>query len=201
MKKQIIISISRELGSGGHDIAEQIAGELGVPMYDRSLLREIAKDMNMDVSELQAYDEKPKNYILTRRVGKYSNSMEDILAEKQFEFIRKKAGEGESFVIVGRCAETVLREYDGLISIFIRGDREYKLGRIMEHYQLNEEEAQEKMSKIDRKRRQFHNRYSDHKWGDANFYDVCINSSHLGVDGTAKILREYIDARVKKCIV
>lgn len=198
MGKQVIISISREFGSGGHDIAEQISNKLGLAMYDRSLLREIAKDMNVDTGLLQNYDEKPRNYILTRRVGKYSNSMEDILAEKQFDFIRKKAEEGESFVIVGRCAGTVLREFEGLISVFITGDTDYKLERIKERSQLNEEEALEQMAKIDRRRRQFHNRYSDHKWGDSKYYDICINGSPLGVAGTAEILEGYIKARLDK---
>lgn len=198
MKKQLIVSISREFGSGGRDIAEIIAKDLGLPMYDRNLLREIAKDMNMDVEELKSYDEMPRNYILTRRVGRHSNSMEDILAEKQIEFLQKKAGEGESFVVVGRCSETILKEFDGLITIFVMGETEYKKGRIMGHYQLNEAEALDKMAKIDRKRKQFHGRYSDHKWGDARYYDLCINGSHLGVEGTAQILKDYIRARVDK---
>ena len=132
--------------AGGHDIAEQIAKDLGFPMYDRNLLKEIAQDMDMDVDELNKYDEKPRNYILTRRIGKYSNSMEDILAEKQFDFIQKKAESGESFVIVGRCAETILQGMDGLISIFITGEKSYKLGRIMKEYELNEMDAQAKIA-------------------------------------------------------
>lgn len=196
MAKQTIISISREFGSGGHDIAEQLAESFHLNMYDRSLLSEIAKDMDMNVEVLKKYDESPRNYILTRRVGKYSNSMEDILVEKEFEFIRKKAEEGESFMIVGRCAETILRQFDGLISIFITGDKSYKLGRVMEHFSLNETDALAKMAKIDRKRRQYHNRYSDHKWGDSRFYDMCINASPLGISGTAKILEHYINERM-----
>lgn len=197
MEKQTIIYISREFGSGGHDIAEQIAKDLGFPMYDRNLLKEIAQDMDMDVDELNKYDEKPRNYILTRRIGKYSNSMEDILAEKQFDFIQKKAESGESFVIVGRCAETILQGMDGLISIFITGEKSYKLGRIMKEYELNEMDAQAKMVKIDRHRRQYHNRYSDHKWGDSRYYDMCINGSSLGVQGTVEVLENYICARIK----
>ncbi len=197
MERQIIISISREFGSGGHDIAGNIAGKFGLTMYDRSLLKKIAEDMDMDVEVLNKYDERPRNYVLTRRVGKYSNSMEDILVEKQFEFIRKRAESGESFVIVGRCAETVLRDFDGLISIFITGSKSYKLGRIMKQFELNEADAQAKMIKIDRHRRQYHNRYSDHKWGDSRYYDMCIDASLLGVEGTAEILEDYIGARIK----
>lgn len=197
MEKQTIISISREFGSGGHDIAERIADMLGLPMYDRKILRDIAEDMDVNVELLHKYDERPRNYMLTRRVGKYSNSMEDILVEKQFEYISRKAESGESFVIVGRCAETVLREFDGLISIFITGAKEYKRGRIMREKSLNEADAAAEMAKVDRKRRQYHNRYSDHKWGDSRFYDLCIDASHLGVEGTADILERYISARIK----
>lgn len=197
MEKQTIISISREFGSGGHDIAERIADMLGLPMYDRKILRDIAEDMDVNVELLHKYDERPRNYMLTRRVGKYSNSMEDILVEKQFEYISRKAESGESFVIVGRCAETVLREFDGLISVFITGAKEYKCGRIMREKSLNEADAAAEMAKVDRKRRQYHNRYSDHKWGDSRFYDLCIDASHLGVEGTADILERYISARIK----
>lgn len=197
MEKQTIISISREFGSGGHDIAERIADMLGLPMYDRKILRDIAEDMDVNVELLHKYDERPRNYMLTRRVGKYSNSMEDILVEKQFEYISRKAESGESFVIVGRCAETVLREFDGLISVFITGAKEYKRGRIMREKSLSEADAAAEMAKVDRKRRQYHNRYSDHKWGDSRFYDLCIDASHLGVEGTADILERYISARIK----
>lgn len=197
MGKQTIISISREFGSGGHDIAKKISVDFGLKMYDRDLLGEIAQHMDVNVETLQKYDEKPRNLILTRTVGKYTNSMEDILADMQFEFIRRKAQSGESFVIVGRCAETVLREFDGLISIFITGDREYKLKRTMKQFDLDKESAAEKMARIDKKRRKYHNRYSDHKWGDSRYYDLCINGSYLGVERTAEILEDYIKARME----
>ena len=87
MGKQTIISISREYGSGGHEIARKIAQELGFKFYDRSLLDEIATEKNMDVSVLQKYDEKPRNVILSRRVGVHTNSPEEIIAEFQFDFI------------------------------------------------------------------------------------------------------------------
>lgn len=198
MERQTIIYISREFGSGGHDVGKLLSERFGIPMYDRDLLQEIAKEMHLEVSKLKEYDEKPTNYLLSRRVGKYSNSMEDILAEKQFEFIRRKADEGESFVVVGRCAETVLKDKEGLISIFIRGEEEYKVKRLMEFLQCDRETTLDKKAKIDRKRKQFHNRYSDFRWGDLRFYDLTINATHLGVEGTAKLLEDYIRARIEK---
>ncbi|MGN0415871.1 MAG: AAA family ATPase [Agathobacter sp.] len=198
MGKQTIISISREYGSGGHEIARKIAQELGFKFYDRSLLDEIATEKNMDVSVLQKYDEKPRNVILSRRVAGHTNSPEEIIAEFQFDFIRKKAEEGESFVIVGRCAETVLKDFDGLISIFITGERQHKIKRVMDYFGISENEAILKMARHDRKRKQYHNRHSDAKWGDSRLYDLCINSSPLGIDGTIRVLENYIRERLGK---
>ena len=197
MKKQMIISISREFGSGGHEIAENIARDLDLKFYDRGMLDEIAENMNVDVEVLQKYDEKPRNYMLSRRVGNHTNSMEAIIAEYQFDFIRKKAEEGESFVIVGRCAETVLKDFEELISIFITGERQHKIKRVMEHFNLPENKAIAKMLRHDRKRKQYHNRHSDAKWGDSRLYDLCINSSPLGIEGTIRVLENYIRERVE----
>ena len=135
---QTIISISREYGSAGHEIAAKIAEDMGFKLYDRSMLDAIANDMNIKVEVLEKYDEKPRNFMLSRRAGVYSNSMEEILAELQFDFIRKKAEEGESFVIVGRCSDVVLKDFKNLITIFVSGDKASKKARIMELYHLNE---------------------------------------------------------------
>lgn len=196
MNKQLLISISREYGSAGHEIAEKIAEHLGLKLYDRSILDEIANQLDVKVELLEKFDEKPKNFILSRRVGNHTNSMEEILADIQFDFIREKADSGESFVIVGRCAETVLQDYDGLISIFVTGEKHHKIERIMEKYHLDEKDAIAKIDRHDRKRRQYHNRHSDNKWGDSTAYDVCINSSSLHVDGTIRVLENYIQERI-----
>ena len=198
MNKQIIISINREFGSGGHEVAERIAADMGLKFYDRGMLDEVADQMDVKVELLEKFDEKPRNFMLTRRVGKYTNSMEEILAETQFDIIRKKAEQGESFVIVGRCSEAVLQEFDGLISIFVRGDRQHKMERVMNKYNLKDNEALFKMDRHDRKRKQYHNRHADAKWGDSRCYDMCINSSPLGVSGTVRVLENYIQERIKQ---
>ena len=195
---QTIISVSREFGSGGHIIAEKIAKDHGLRFYDRHLLDEIANENNVQVEVLEKYDEKPRNAFLSRRVGAFSNSMEEILAEMQFDYIRKKADSGESFVIVGRCAETVLSGHSGLISIFVVGDDEAKLKRVEQVYKLNSNEAILKMKRHDKKRRQYHNRHSSFRWGDSRNYDLCINSSKLGLDRTAEALEDYIKARISQ---
>ncbi|MBD5465490.1 MAG: cytidylate kinase-like family protein [Lachnospiraceae bacterium] len=198
MAGQTIIAIGREFGSKGHEIAEKIAKDLGLKLYDRSMLDELASKMNIKVEVFEKYDEKPRNPIFTRRVGQYTNSMEEIVAEMQFDFIRQKAKEGESFVIVGRCADSVLKDMEGLITIFVCGNKECKRRHVMEKFHLSKAEASAKMIRHDIKRKQYHNRHSDTKWGDSRYYDLCINSSPLGVDGTAKVLVGYIQERMKE---
>ncbi|MCI6017593.1 MAG: cytidylate kinase-like family protein [Clostridiales bacterium] len=198
MEKQIIIAVSREFGSGGHAVAEKIAEDLGLAFYDRKMLDEIAKEKNIKIEYLEKYDEKPRKIILSRRVGNYSNSIEEILAEMQFEYIAKKADSGESFVIVGRCAETVLKDREGLISIFILGDREDKIKRVQERTGLDREQTIAKMKRHDFNRKHYHNRHSDKKWGDSRNYDLCVNSSKLGLDKTVEVIEAFIKARISE---
>lgn len=195
---QTIISVSREFGSAGHVIAEKIAKDHGLNFYDRHILDEIANNTNMTVEDLEKYDEKPRNAFLSRRVSGFSNSPEEILAEMQFEYIRKKAESGQSFVIVGRCAETVLSGHPGLISIFVVGDEQEKIKRIKEVYQLSESDAIAKIRRHDKKRKQYHNRHSSFRWGDSRYYDLCINSSKLGVERTGAALENYISERINQ---
>lgn len=195
MERQIIISIGREFGSGGHAIAEIIAKDLGINMYDRNMLDEIAREKGIDVDSLHRFDEKPRNPFLSRSVRGYSSSMEENLAQLQFEFIKGKAASGESFVIVGRCAEHVLKDSDSVISIFVLGDKQEKIARVKAKYDLDREEALTKMTRHDKKRKAYHNSYSDSKWGDSRGYDMCVNSSRLGVEGTAKFIESYIEFR------
>lgn len=192
MEKQILITISREYGTGGHEIAEKIAKDLGIAIYDRQMLDHIADEIGVNPESLQQYDEKARNPFISRKVRGYSNAREDNLVEMQFDFIKKKADEGESFVVVGRCAETVLKNYDGLVRVFITGNENCKIERVMNKYSLSERDAKIKIERHNRNRTVYHNTYSDFKWGDSRHYDICINSSRLGVDGTAKVIEKYI---------
>lgn len=198
MERQYIIVISREYGTGGHEIARIISEKFHINFYDRKMLDEIADKENMCREQLAKYEEKPRKLILSRKVSGYSNSPEEIVAEMQFKYIREKADSGESFVIVGRCADMVLKERPGVIPIFITGDRKNKNERIMKMFDMDRDEADSKRKRHDRIRRQYHNSHSDFKWGDSRHYDICINSSRLGVEGTAGILETYINERIAK---
>ncbi len=195
---QFIISIGREYGSGGHEIATVLADKFGVPLYDRNMLDQMAERNGIDSEELHKHEEM-KRKGLTRTVRGHSSSVQDSIAQLQFGFIRDKAASGESFVVVGRCAENVLRDNPALISIFVRGEEAVKTERISRLYKLNALEAKAKMLRHDKKRKAYHNYYSKLKWGDSRGYDLCINSSLLGVEKTAEalyvMLADHINAK------
>ena len=134
--------------------------------------------------------------IVSRRVNGFSNSIEDNIAEMQFDIIDEKAKSGESFVVVGRCSETKLKKYPALISLFILGDMDKKIERVMNVYNLNEEDAKKFITKKDKKRKRYHNYHCQGKWGDSRLYDLSINSSKLGIEKTVDILEEYIKTRI-----
>jgi len=194
MKRQYLIAIGREFGSGGHESAKLLAERLGINFYDRSILDEIAAHHGVDADDYHKHDEQPRKLFFSRRVRGYSNSLEEAMAEIQFDYIREKAESGESFVIVGRCADEVLKYYDGLIKIFITGDREEKMNRVMKIYGLDPRRALEKIDRHDKKRRQYHNQYSTGKWGDSRHYDLCINTTRIGVEFSVDLLEGYVRA-------
>ena len=198
MSKQVIITIGRQFGSGGHEIARKIAAKLDLKLYDKNILEEIAKEKHVESDDLKKLDEKPRGLFGSRRVRGHSNSMQDHLAHMQFEYIENKAKEGESFVVVGRCAEHVFKEHDSLISIFVLGDEEVKMHRLMESEGWEEKEALHEMEKRDGIRKAYHNSHTLSKWGDSRTYDLCINSSRLGIDGTVDALVAYIQRRIEK---
>lgn len=197
MEKQLIISLGREFGSGGHIIAQQLAERYRIPLYDSNLLRDVAVEKEMNAEKLQKYDENPKNVLFTRTVRGYSSSPEENIARMQFDYLKSKADAGESFVIVGRCAESVLKGNPNLISIFILGDMEQKIVRTMESNNISKEKAVMLIEQQDKKRKTYHNHYCEGKWGDSRNYDLSINSSKLGLDETTRIIVEYIDSRCK----
>ncbi len=197
MEKQLIISVGREYGSGGHEIAEKLSKHYGIQLFDHNLLDEIAAKKNLNMDHLKGLDEKHKNPLSSRTVRGFSSSPEENLLYLQFDYLREKADAGESFVIVGRCGETILKQYDSLVSIFVLGDRDKKIERIMRLYQLTESQAVRKIREKDIKRRRYHNSFCDRKWGDSRNYDISLNSSKLGIDDTVELLTDYIDKRRK----
>ncbi len=194
--KQLIITIGREYGSGGHAIGEMLAEKLGIGFYDAEIIQHLSEKKGIKKETLSKYDEKPSPVLMNRSVRGYSTSLEEAVAEMQFKMIRKIAASGESFVLIGRCGETVLSKYDCLIRLFVLGDMDSRIARIMKRKRVSRKEAQKLIKTTDKRRKAYHNYYSDGKWGDSRTYDLTINSSRLGVEGTAEFLEEYIRRRM-----
>lgn len=196
MDRQLIISIGREFGSGGHAIAEELSRRFEIPLYDSNLLEHIAEEKSMEQHAYEKYDEKPRSKLFYRTVRGYSNSPQENIANMQFELLRRMADEGQSFVVTGRCSEEVLKDCPALISVFILGNRKCKQERVAEKYRISPEEALVMMKREDRKRKSYHNYYCKGDWGDSRNYDITINSSKLGLNGTADMLERYIRERM-----
>ena len=198
MAEQIIISVGRERGSGGYDIAEHLAKVFGLELYDANILREIAVERNIDAETLAKYDEIPRKRFLSRNVRGYNNSPEENIANLQFEYLQRQAAEGKSFVVVGRCSEAVLKDCKGLISIFILADRQWKIDRVGRILKLSPTEAEAHINRHDKHRKDYHNYYCTGKWGDSRNYDISVNSSKLGVEETAVFLEGYVRERIER---
>ncbi|MBQ8086302.1 MAG: cytidylate kinase-like family protein [Lachnospiraceae bacterium] len=200
MEKQIIISVGREFGSGGHVIAEGLAKHYNIPLYDKEIFDHVAEKGSINPDVAKFYDEKPLNPIFypVSMDGSYL-PLEQTVANHIFDFMRQKGDkERESFVIVGRCAEYILRDNPNMVSVFILGDIESKKARVMEKYNLDAKAALNRMKKEDKMRKTYHNFYADGKWGDSRSYDLCVNSSTLGLEQTLQTVIDYVDAFMDK---
>ena len=188
---QLIVSIGRESGSGGLEIARTLAKRFDLPLYNKSILQTAAEAKGLNVKELEQYDERPRSLLFYRSVKGFSNAPEDGVAQMQFDLLRRHAAAGESFVVLGRCAEEVLADYECLVSIFVEADLDFRIRRTP----LPGNEALEFIHKQDRQRRIYHDQHCKGDWGDAQSYDLVINSARLGIPGTVDVLEHYIRAR------
>lgn len=193
MNKQIIISIGREYGSAGHKIAEKLANKMNLPLYDRNLLDELAHTKDIDVEHFAKFDEKPRNFFLSRTVKGHSNSPEENLAELQFALLKSKAADGDSFIVVGRCSDYILRDFP-VVSIFIHSeDMEEKINYIMNLRNMNRKDAIKAIERHDKKRASYYQHFTNgKKWGACKSYDLCISVSLFGIEGTVDFLFDFI---------
>ncbi len=194
--KQLIVSLGRQIGSGGHKIADALSQRLNLPLYDKNLITEIATQHHLDADALRQYEEAPKNRLFSRTVRGLNNSAEAGLAALQFRFLQEKAASGTSFLVLGRCAEYILRDYPGLVSIFISRDLEERIHVICRAKELSKENALDFIRKGDKRRAAYHNEHCPTPWGHGDTYDLTINTSRLGLEGTTDFLEEYIHRRM-----
>lgn len=193
--KQLIISVGRQVGSGGHRIAEVLAERFDLPLYDKNLIEEIAKERNLDEAALRKYEEAPKR-LFSRTIRGLSNSAEAGLAGIEHLFLTEKAARGDSFLVLGRCSSYLLRGIPGHIALFVSADLDDRVSSIMEAHDMTENEALDFCLKGDKRRRAYHSEYCPTLWGHSDGYDLTVNSSRLGLRGTADLLEAYIRQRL-----
>jgi Cytidylate kinase len=208
MESHLIISIGRQIGAGGLGVARLLAQEFGLKVYDKELLAEVARESGLDETCFEKRDEKSSRGVLGalqafrslfgvyNRAGSESVMNEDKLFQIQSEVMRGIAAK-EDCIIVGRCADYILRDEPRLVTVFICADLETRVRRIMEGEKLSREDAMRYIEQGDRKRAAYYNYYTFKKWGDSASYDLCIDASTLDDDleKVVDLIRFYLKQR------
>lgn len=202
MAKKLVITIARQYGSGGREIGEKVAQRLNIPIFDKTLITEAAAKEDLNVEVLKNADESAANSLLyTLAMGSntlgaamhfgYKMPLNDKLFLLQSEVIRDYAANG-SGVFIGRCADYVLRDEPNKLRLFIYGDLDHRQQRVKErHPELKPSQVIDAINKTDKRRSTYYNFYTGNKWGRYDNYDMAINSSTLGIDGTVELICEF----------
>lgn len=202
MARKLIITIARQYGSGGREIGEKLSAALGIPVYDKELITEAANKSELHPDVLHKVDEVAANSLLyTLAMGSnvfgsamsfgYKMPVNDKLFLLQSDVIREYAAKG-SCIIIGRCADYVLRDEPNLFRIFIHGDIDCRKARVAErHPDIKSTQVIDIINKTDKRRASYYNFYTGNKWGKYDNYDLMINSSTLGIDETVTLLAAY----------
>lgn len=204
-EKKLIITIGRQYGSGGTEIGQKLARDLKVHFYDKNILRMNSDESGIKESYFHLADERAGNKLLYRIISSLkpeqsapSYGSDLISSDNLFRFqsavIRKLAAE-ESCVIIGRCAEYVLEGTEGLVRIYLYADMEDRIARITEKELYDPKDVVKNIKRIDKERRDYHRYYTGRSWEDLENYDIIINTSRLGIDGTVSALKDYLKAR------
>lgn len=189
-----IITITRQYGSGGREIGEKLAKSLGVEFYDNKLLELAAEHSGIHKNHFEENDEKRTNsflYLLSTTYGQGGIPFDDTLFFAQLNAIQKIASE-QSCVIIGRCADYALRDFNGVINLFISAPFEQRVKRAIEVYGIEERHAENYVKRVDKQRTSYYNYYTDKRWGQPQNYQLCLDSSVLGIDGSVKLAEDFI---------
>lgn len=196
-----VITIGRQYASGGRHVGERLAKQLDIPFYDKAILAEAAKESGICEELFEKHDEKPTRSLLFSKMTGGSQMIGDTGAYMgmplnhqiflaQFDAIRRVAEQGPC-VIVGRCADYVLRDHPNAISIFVKADLASRVVRAIERG-ADPAKAEEIVRKQDKQRASYYNYYATATWGDVNNYDLCVDTGKLGIEGTADLLEQYV---------
>lgn len=200
---KIIINVGRQLGSGGHDIGRMLALDFGAKYYDRELLNLAAKESGFSEKIFEQNDER-KGFlrglfnVQTAHLGGgnlyKSNFSQESLFQFQSDAIKKAAQEG-SCVFVGRCADYILRDFDNVVNVFISASMQFRVEQVATRQGVSHEEARHIIEQGESRRAQYYNYYTGKKWGAAESYDLCIDSSILGLQATERLIADFIRKR------
>ena len=208
MESHLIITIGRQIGAGGLGVAQLLSQEFGLKVYDKELLAAVARESGLDEACFEKRDEKSSRGVLGalqgfrsmlgmyNRAGTDTVMNEDKLFQIQSEVMRGIAAQ-EDCIIVGRCADYILRDEPRLMSVFISASLDSRVKRIMAGEHLSEEDARRYVEQGDRKRAAYYNYYTFKKWGDSSSYDLCIDSSKLedDIDKVVDLIKYYMKQR------
>ena len=197
---KFVITIGRELGSGGKRIGELLSHQLGIHCYDKELIQLASHKSGLGKEFFEQVDEKSSHTFFSGLFGSRSGFMGDssnnyLCNETLFKIqsdIIKELAKKESCIFVGRCADYILRDHPHLIQIFITANLKDRIHRISQDNNITEKEAKSQIEQIDKKRAAYYNYYSNKIWGMSMSYDLCINSSILGVEETSAFILQYI---------
>lgn len=203
--EKVVITIGRQLGSRGREIGRKLADKLGIAYYDKELIVEAAKESGLPEKFFENTDEKPTSSFLYSLVmsvqpgvGLYNHYNDFLNNDNIFRIqadIIHKIAERESCVIVGRCADHILKERDDLIKIFVHASKEVRRDRIMLRDKVSDKEAMNIVTKADKRRGNYYNFYTNKIWGDVNNYDLSIDSGKLDIDNCVDLLANYVNMR------
>ncbi len=203
--KKIIINIGRQLGSGGRFIAKMLAEDFDYQLYDKEILNLAAKESGFSEKFFEQNDEQ-KGFLkslfhmhaphISDNNFYTSRFSQESLFQFQSDAIRKAAEEG-GCVFVGRCADYVLRDHDNVVNIFITANMEERIRAVQERHQCDKETARKIITNKENARSSYYNYYTGKKWGHADSYDICVNTSLLGLEETAQFLKRFIIKRFR----
>ena len=188
--KNRVVTISREFGSGGRTIGRKLAEELGIPCYDAELIQQLAQESGFSESYIRdAGEYAPGGYLSLLSNRAFALTNEDVLWELQYKVITELAEKGPC-VIVGRCADYILRDTADCLKVFIHADMDFRAKRIVEVYGEREQSPEQRLKDKDKRRAAYHRFYTNMKWGHAQNYHICLDSGKLGIDTCVAILRQ-----------
>ena len=201
-----VITISREYGSGGRQIGELLAKELDIPFYDKEIIQMAAEKSGMSAGFIEKSDESIPNTFLHNlkysayssydSISYYDTPVTDKVFLAQSSVIKELAAQG-SCVIVGRCASYILRNESNLVRVFIRGMLEDRIRRAVEQYDLPQQNATDRIRRIDKSRINYYKYYTSRQWGNIENYDMIVNTSFTGIDGAVAVIKTMLLERSK----